>query len=73
MNKPYTLSTYQMQGIVKIKKGSKDILKISIGDAIYAILKHHEIIDCLKDILKHDGGAYDLEPRQSKRIMELIK
>ena len=27
---------------------------------------------CLEDILKHDGGAYDLEPRQSNKIMRLL-
>lgn len=35
--------------------------------------KHKQLVNCLKDILQHDGGAYDLEPRQSKMIMEALK
>lgn len=31
-----------------------------------------EMLEALKDIIKHDGGAYDLEPRQSEVILKLI-
>lgn len=39
---------------------------------IKAVNCHDELVKCLRDILNHDGGAYNLEPRQSKMIMQAL-
>lgn len=31
-----------------------------------------ELIAICKDILEHDGGAYDLEPKQSEKLKQAI-
>jgi hypothetical protein len=32
-----------------------------------------ELLKTCKNILVHDGGAYNLEPRQSKKLMTVIR